>query len=88
MKTFELIPADGRKSFYHKCYVTEENGEAVLYSYNTKILSYDITTETITPTKYFNYSATTKRHQKAFYKLYNIPAENIPGGKKTSNGGK
>ena len=39
MKMFELIPTDGRKSFYGKAVVqVEENGTETLYSYNTPII--------------------------------------------------
>lgn len=72
MKTFSLIPADGRKSFYGKCYVIEDGAEAILFSYDRKIITYNIETGTVETTSYYNYSMTTRRHQKAFCKLYNI----------------
>ena len=34
MKTFELSPINGRKSFYRKAIVREENGEIILHSYD------------------------------------------------------
>lgn len=33
----ELIPNDGRKSFYGKAYVEQNGKESTLYSYNTRI---------------------------------------------------
>ena len=39
MKKYELIPTDGRKSFYGKAVViVEDNGTETLYSYNTPII--------------------------------------------------
>ena len=67
-----LGPADGHKSFYGKCYVEIDGDEATLYSYDTKIMTYHFDTKTVTKHEAYNYSATTKRHQKAFCQLYNI----------------
>ena len=72
MKKFYLIPADGRKSFYGKCYVIEDGPEAILYSYDTKIMSYNKDSREVKTTSYYNYSLTTKRHQKAFCNYYGI----------------
>lgn len=39
MRKYELIPTDGRKSFYGKAVViVEDNGTETLYSYNTPII--------------------------------------------------
>ncbi len=65
MREYELVPNDGRKSYYKKAIVKEkDNGTRVLYSYGTPILSRD---------KNGNYrrlwggwSATTGRHITAF----------------------
>lgn len=39
MKKYELIPTDGRKSFYGKAVViVEDNGTETLYSYGTPII--------------------------------------------------
>ncbi|MCL2311493.1 MAG: hypothetical protein FWC41_03225 [Firmicutes bacterium] len=39
MKTFELSPTNGRKSFYGKAFViTNEDGSQVLVSYGTQVL--------------------------------------------------
>ena len=69
---FYLNPTDGKKSFYNKCYVEKVGNVATLYSYNTKIMSFN--TETGETIKYpaYNYSMTTKRHQKAFCAFYGI----------------
>lgn len=71
-KKFYLNPVDNRKSFYNKCYVILVDNIATLYSYDTKIMTYDTTTGEVTKTKDYNYSMTTKRHQNAFKEYYNI----------------
>ena len=64
MKMYELKPIDGRKSFYGKALVIEEDGVETLYSYGTPIIrknkngSYD--------RLWFEWSATTGRHIMAF----------------------
>lgn len=64
MNCYELQPIDGRKSFYGKCYVLEEDGAQVLYSYNTKILTRK---QDGTMTRHWDdWSLTTGRHVKAF----------------------
>ena len=67
-----LTPVDNHKSFYGKCYVTMANGVATLYSYNTKIMSYNTETKEVTKYSAYNYSMTTRRHQKAFETMYGI----------------
>ena len=73
-KKFYLEPVDGRKSFYNKCYVEVFGNVATLYSYNTKICSYNIATGELDKFSAYNYSLTTRRHQKAFFAYYNIAA--------------
>lgn len=65
MKKYELIPTDGRKSFYGKAVViVEDNGTETLYSYNTPIIKRLVSGELV---KLWNgWSATTGRHIKAF----------------------
>ena len=64
MKKYELATIDGRKSFYGKAYVLEENGTEVLYSYDTKILT---SNQDGTMTRHWDkWSFTTGRHVKAF----------------------
>lgn len=69
---FELKPVDGRKSFYGKCYVEVVGDYVTLYSYNTKIMTYNTKTRELIKHYAYNYSMTTKRHQKAFTVLYGI----------------
>lgn len=65
MKKYELIPHDGRKSFYGKCHVEVRNdGAETLYSYNTPIIKRLPTGELV---KLWNgWSTTTGRHIAAF----------------------
>lgn len=71
---FYLTPTDSRKSFYNKCYVEQIGNIATLYSYNTKICSYNTETKELEKFYAYDYSMTTKRHQNAFFKFYNISA--------------
>lgn len=65
MKRYELIPTDGRKSFYGKAVVVEDNnGNETLYSYGTPIIKRD--TFGNLERLYGGWSATTGRHIKAF----------------------
>ena len=70
MKTFELIPIDGRKSFGGKCFVQEQDGIATLYSYNTLIAT--ITNGVYKLIYDKPISMTTNRHIKAFKAFYGI----------------
>lgn len=70
MKTFELKPNNGRKSFYGKAEVIErENGDIELRSYNTIVAR-------IRNGKFerlwSGYSATTMNHVNAFIDLFGI----------------
>lgn len=73
-KRFYLVPQDNRKSFYNKCYVEVDGSEATLYSYNTKIITYNTETGEIYKYPAYGYSQTTKRHQRAFNAYYGIEA--------------
>ena len=66
MKKYELIPTDGRKSFYGKAIVelNEKNGSKTLYSYGTKICS--MSKDGGIKRHWGGWSATTGRHIKAF----------------------
>ena len=70
MKMFELIPNNGRKSFYGKAKVIDnENGIVSLLSYNTIVCSID------TKTRQFfrhwsGHSMTTTAHINSFRNLY------------------
>lgn len=65
MKRYELIPTNGRKSFYGKAIVeVEENGTETLYSYNTPIIKRLVSGELV---KLWNgWTVTTGRHIAAF----------------------
>ena len=65
MKRYELIPTDGRKSFYGKAIVeVEEDGTQTLYSYNTPIIKKLSSGELV---KLWNgWTVTTGRHIVAF----------------------
>ena len=65
MCKFELMPNDGRKSFYGKAVVEIDNeGSETLYSYGTPILTKRTNGEMV---KHWDgWSATTGRHIKAF----------------------
>lgn len=48
MKRYELMPTDGRKSFYGKAVVImEDNGTETLYSYGTPVIKRLISGELI-----------------------------------------
>lgn len=65
MKKYELIPTDGRKSFYGKAVViVEDNGTETLYSYGTPIIKRLVSGELVK--LWSGRSATTGRHIQAF----------------------
>lgn len=68
MKTFELIPTNGRKSFNRKCIVIEENNISLLKSYDTIVASYDHLKNEMKIKDF--YSTTTLRHINAFLNFY------------------
>ena len=70
MKTFELKPIDGRKSFCNKAIVTENNGIATLMSYTTNVAEINLQTKEFK--EHGKYSKTTDRHVKAFKQFYNL----------------
>lgn len=65
MRSYELVPTDGRKSFYHKAIVEVSNsGTETLFSYGTRIVSRDAKGKL---TRFYGgWTATTGRHIKAF----------------------
>ena len=65
MKKYELIPNDGRKSFYGKAVVeVAGDGSETLYSYGTPIIKKTAAGELV---RLWNgWSATTGRHINAF----------------------
>ena len=65
MKIYELIPNDGRKSFYGKAHViVKDNGTETLRSYETDVLYRSSTGELFRT--WNDWSATTGRHIKAY----------------------
>lgn len=65
MRKYELIPTDGRKSFYGKAVViVEDNGTETLYSYNTPIIKRLVSGELVK--LWDGWTATTGRHIQAF----------------------
>lgn len=65
MKKYDLIPNDGRKSFYGKAVVEVANdGTETLYSYNTAIIKRTAAGELVK--LWDGWSVTTGRHIKAF----------------------
>lgn len=68
MRKYELIPTDGRKSFYGKAVVVvEDNGTETLYSYGTPIVKRLVSGELVKT--WDGWTATTGRHIKAFCRL-------------------
>lgn len=65
MRQYELIPHDGRKSFYGKAIVeVAQDGTETLYSYNTPIIKRLVSGELVK--LWSGWSATTGRHIAAF----------------------
>lgn len=65
MKAYELIPTDGRKSFYGKAVVmVEDSGTETLYSYGTAIVKRLASGELVK--LWDGWTATTGRHIRAF----------------------
>ena len=65
MRKYELMPTDGRKSFYGKAVVVvEDNGTETLYSYNTPIIKRLVSGELVK--MWDGWTATTGRHIQAF----------------------
>lgn len=76
MKSFELMPANGQKSFYNKAVVNQsENGVYTLYSYNTKVAQYDHKNYILTlSSDDSHFSQTTNKHINSFLEFNNLPA--------------
>ena len=68
MKTFELTPTNGRKSFGGKCKVVENLGVSTLFSYDTEVAQYDHQTNEMKIDAY--HSRTTLAHINAFLSYY------------------
>lgn len=70
MKIFELTPTNGRKSFYGKAKVIEQDGEKILISYTTEVCKID--KNGIFQMLWTGRSNTTTAHIKAFKSFYGI----------------
>lgn len=70
MKIYELLPTNGRKSFYGKAKVIEIDGENFLQSYNTIVCKIDKNGNFVK--MWDGYSATTMAHINSFAALFNI----------------
>ena len=68
MKTFELTPVNGRKSFGGKVKVIEQNNISTLLSYDTEVATYNHLTNEMVVNGY--YSATTLTHINSFLAYY------------------
>lgn len=76
MKTYNLAPIDGRKSFYGKAKVTErDDGAAVLKSYDTDVCMIDAAGNF--HRFWSGESATTTRHVNAFLDYFGIPGGGV-----------
>lgn len=71
MKIFELIPTNGRKSFYGKAKAIEtDDGEKILLSYDTQVLKIDNNGDIFR--LWTGETKTTINHANAFLKLYGV----------------
>ena len=66
MNEFELMPTNGRKSFYGKAIVNVKGNNATLYSYRTKIITKNIKTGKLTRHYFEEPTCTTITHIKSF----------------------
>lgn len=64
MLKYNLEPANGRKSFYGKAYVIEDDGVKTLYSYGTKIMSKKSNGDLVR--HWTGWTTTTGNHIKSF----------------------
>ena len=91
MKMYELIPVDGRKSFYGKAVVMiSQDGSETLYSYNTPIIKKNAGGQL--ERLWGGWSATTGRHINAFCGLNKagfmaLPHETTPAEKAAAYSG-
>ncbi|MEX0597376.1 MAG: hypothetical protein WD512_12855 [Candidatus Paceibacterota bacterium] len=68
MKTFELSPINGRKSFGGKCKVIEKDGVSKLQSYDTVVAEYNHKENKMIVNGW--YSKTTSSHINSFLDYY------------------
>lgn len=71
MKIFDLPPQNGRKSFYGKAKIIEQDGEKILLSYDTLVAK--ITTDNKIKRLWDGTSSTTSTHFKSFLIFYGLP---------------
>lgn len=77
MRTYALMPKDGRKSFYNKAVVrVSENGAQTLRSYTTDVAR--ITPDGKVERLWTGWSATTGRHIAAFCGMNKKEFTNLP----------
>lgn len=76
MRTYDLIPTDGRKSFYGKAVVVENGGTRTLWSYGTAIVREKKDGSLVR--MWSGWSATTGRHIKAFCGLNKTEFMQLP----------
>lgn len=77
MKIYDLIPADGRKSFYGKAKVfIGDDGTETLYSYDTPIIKRTAAGELVR--MWDGWSATTGRHITAFCGMHKAEYIKLP----------
>jgi hypothetical protein len=72
MELLELLPHNGRKSFYGKAHVLLSDNTATLYSYNTEIAQYNKATKEYKLIYSDKISQTTATHIKSFKQTFNI----------------
>ena len=79
MRTYELMPTNGQKSFYKKAIVKiDDNGSETLYSYDIPIIRR--TTDGELVRLWDGWTATTGKHIKAFCGLNKEEYMNLQGG--------
>ena len=70
MRTFELVPTNGRKSFYGKAIVKETDNFTILESYGTEVAGYNKEDKVLEVTKNEKYlTSTTLHHIRSFQEL-------------------
>ena len=77
IKKFFITPIDGRKSFYKKAVVTEDNGIATLRSYATDVAKIENGVFTRLVSDGNANSATTRRHIRAFCAHYGVTCPDL-----------
>ena len=71
MKVTNLVPTNGRKSFYGKAKLVTVDDTTRLMSYDSFVAEYNHTTKNLTINGWF--SATTAVHINSFLELYDFP---------------